>query len=778
MRLTFLSQQQRALNLIWALSKKGKLSKATRLTVVGAGLAGLTAAYAAAKLGVTVTLIESKLLPLHLQRGSQLRFVHPHILDWPAKISEAPLTDLPCLNWGADMAARVCNEILVQWKEVEETIQCFYGYEVREINRSAAGTPVVFAEGTRGNYSRSCDCLILAVGFGLESTIPTVPFLSYWENDNFGRPLITGPLPRNYLVSGCGDGGLIDAIRLCINAFDHADFVYMISRVKELKSLKRILPRIDLRVAARLKNDVDISREVDLRFDRMKGRVGESLVEAKAKKRIIDDIEGQLLEEEYGKLSIPDAVVKVLSEQMREDTVVFLNSPSISPLNLRASILNRFVVFLLRKFGALRYRAGQLEVTQNQVAQKFQVRFHHDQFPIEELDVHEIVVRHGPISVIDRLFPRHIAEDCRLGPDDLDDPTREPLYPRDFLISKDPLLVKRKQIVRLQYAMANSSLAARDRFDSSRYDRFGIQMIDGKVSYTLRPSRSNPSQPSVPVSSFFGIPFQIDPPAGAPFPVSPPPTVQDVLLVHGTAIRSIGHADLTSTRPNERLRTLATLGCFAQLKPTGERGIITTVSALGDPRLVDVNDRIIRASEIDTRKASVIALVSRVRLPTPSSPKASLSDETIQYNRVDAAFAKLSPSIGHEIGFGILYPEAPKLKYDPEASLSGEHASSLIQVRVFKVGASTGLTRGRIHAVLTTASFPSWKDTYHYQGLFSIVSLDGEPFGAQGDGGALVVREDGAVLGLLLGGSEDIAFAIPIETVLSALDCELLLTKD
>ena len=75
-RLTFLSQQQRALNLVWALSSDGSLTRDSRVAVVGAGLAGLTAAYAAHQLGVPVTIFKSKSVALHLQRGSELRFIH------------------------------------------------------------------------------------------------------------------------------------------------------------------------------------------------------------------------------------------------------------------------------------------------------------------------------------------------------------------------------------------------------------------------------------------------------------------------------------------------------------------------------------------------------------------------------------------------------------------------------------------------------------------------------------------------------------------------------
>jgi threonine dehydrogenase-like Zn-dependent dehydrogenase len=92
-RLTFLSQQVRAFNLIWALQEKRCLGKS--VAVIGGGLAGMTAALAAQEAGAAVTLYERKADLLHLQRGCQLRFIHPNVYDWPDPESSDAFTRLP-----------------------------------------------------------------------------------------------------------------------------------------------------------------------------------------------------------------------------------------------------------------------------------------------------------------------------------------------------------------------------------------------------------------------------------------------------------------------------------------------------------------------------------------------------------------------------------------------------------------------------------------------------------------------------------------------------------
>src|SRR3712207_744887 len=78
-QVTIYSQQVRALRLIFALQQQGFLFPKAEMVVVGAGIAGLTAAAAAALCGAHVTVLEQAEELLHLQRGCHTRYLHPRI---------------------------------------------------------------------------------------------------------------------------------------------------------------------------------------------------------------------------------------------------------------------------------------------------------------------------------------------------------------------------------------------------------------------------------------------------------------------------------------------------------------------------------------------------------------------------------------------------------------------------------------------------------------------------------------------------------------------------
>jgi hypothetical protein len=234
---TIFNQQIRALNLIWALDRAGKLRPGSAIAVVGGGIAGLTAAMAlrtifsltADSLPRTVTLFEKRSVLCPLQRGCATRWVHPHIYLWPEEGSTNPSAGLPVMNWRAGRASDVAATIVTEWERgptnkpvnVEQWRNLRYlridhmGREIEWVGeeyKDGATSPEV-----RGD-KRRFDIIILAIGFGNERGGSKRRAVSYWSNETYGQPDLLSRRLR-YLVSGTGDGGLIDLLRLRIADF-------------------------------------------------------------------------------------------------------------------------------------------------------------------------------------------------------------------------------------------------------------------------------------------------------------------------------------------------------------------------------------------------------------------------------------------------------------------------------------------------------------------------------------------------------------------------------
>src|SRR5260370_36856138 len=116
---TVFKQQVRALNLIYALDHfSGEALKEGPIAVIGGGVAGVTAASAAAALGREVHLFEQRPVLCHLQHGCDTRWLHPHIYDWPQPGSDDPYAGLPILNWKEGTAATVAEQIMTEFEEI------------------------------------------------------------------------------------------------------------------------------------------------------------------------------------------------------------------------------------------------------------------------------------------------------------------------------------------------------------------------------------------------------------------------------------------------------------------------------------------------------------------------------------------------------------------------------------------------------------------------------------------------------------------------------------
>jgi hypothetical protein len=341
---TIFNQQIRALNLIWALDRTYRLRSASAIAVVGGGIAGLTAAMALRKIFSldpdparrTITVFEKRSVLCPLQRGCATRWVHPHIYDWPKPGSTNPSAGLPIMNWREGRASDVATTIIGEWEAKqpdEPKVDEWRNLRYIKIHHAAKEVEWVgeqFVDGStspqvRGDKQKF-DIIILAIGFGEECPSSKYPVVSYWRNETHGQPDLSGRQQR-YLISGTGDGGLIDLLRLRIADFREDQIGLQLAperepRYKAIQELRNAYYEGPLAQRAEL---FDRARDLGRKFD----------------------------------------LIHVIKKRLRADTVASLqikNGQRVSDaFGGKSSFLNRFLVSLLFEAGGFSPRFGDLD---------------------------------------------------------------------------------------------------------------------------------------------------------------------------------------------------------------------------------------------------------------------------------------------------------------------------------------------------------------------------------------------------------------------------------
>ncbi|WP_105383672.1 ABC-three component system protein [Neorhizobium alkalisoli] len=224
-RITFYSQQVRALRLAHALSRPGKLKPNDNIAVVGAGAAGVTAALGLALLGNDVTLYDPAASILQLQSASP-RLLHPHIYEWPGLGSLDDRAGLPVLDWSANHGGVVCTQLKADFDAAEARLQNLTfkpAHTLTSLDRAGARWRLGLT--TNGAIThRQFDHVVLAIGFGDEISCGAAIPVHYWKQNSTGSAAAEPHSPATYIVSGNGDGGLTDLLNLLIQDFDHVGF--------------------------------------------------------------------------------------------------------------------------------------------------------------------------------------------------------------------------------------------------------------------------------------------------------------------------------------------------------------------------------------------------------------------------------------------------------------------------------------------------------------------------------------------------------------------------
>jgi tetratricopeptide (TPR) repeat protein len=313
-RLTVLSQQRRALNLVDALIASEEIVRPNgRVAIVGGGISGMTAAAAfavAARELQSIDLFEQTDRLLHLQTNSD-RYLHPHLYDWPAPGAMRSNADLPILNWSAEEAGVVAARILSQFDLIQKQSRNLVVKTkrfVKAITPLGIGCDVAVknAPADGGLY----DAVIIAIGFGYEKEIRGEN-QSYWAPSRLTGPLQSYPQPV-ILVSGNGDGGLVDFAMAAFNRMTHNDITEFLTLYKGIEDTQQALLKIEERAWSDEEESIDILAE-------------------------------------YNSLPIPARLLLDVYDKLRHDTTIWLHTPRQQLFRRETAILNRFTAFLAIK---------------------------------------------------------------------------------------------------------------------------------------------------------------------------------------------------------------------------------------------------------------------------------------------------------------------------------------------------------------------------------------------------------------------------------------------
>jgi hypothetical protein len=248
-RITVFAQQVRALTLIEALRETAWMQKANNVAVVGGGISGITAAMALHVAGLrpslTITIFESRDQLVPLQSSCLDKNLAPHLIDWPSAKAEELYADLPILDWSAGMAGEVATDLLRQFARTG--ISARTSTRVKKIESDVHGVKLTI-ERDGAEIVEPFDAVIVAAGFGLEDKPASIKSEtpSYWRVIPEKEVSLKDHTASKILISGLGDGGLIDFVlfavptlnhkRLCEDMTASIDVKELIERIDEIEA--------------------------------------------------------------------------------------------------------------------------------------------------------------------------------------------------------------------------------------------------------------------------------------------------------------------------------------------------------------------------------------------------------------------------------------------------------------------------------------------------------------------------------------------------------------
>src|SRR5262249_24374524 len=151
---------------------------------------------------------------------------------------EIDQANLPVLSWSANTTKVVFDHMRATWNslldEPEPLITPRFNVNLTELLLSVKDQPdhrplASWEDGLLAASSQ-VDVVILAVGFGTERK-GIDGATAYWDDDLLDKA--HDQAGKRWLVSGSGDGGLTDLMRLCIKQFNHKEVPEAFSKLDE-----------------------------------------------------------------------------------------------------------------------------------------------------------------------------------------------------------------------------------------------------------------------------------------------------------------------------------------------------------------------------------------------------------------------------------------------------------------------------------------------------------------------------------------------------------------
>lgn len=210
---------------------------------------------------------------------------------------------------------------------------------------------------------------------------------------------------------------------------------------------------------------------------------------------------------------------------------------------------------------------------------------------------------------------------------------------------------------------------------------------------------------------------------------------------------SVGHFNITA----------GTLGCFVADRASGEELILSNNHVLADENNATAGDTIVQPGTADGGRRSrdrVGSLARFVRLKR-------------RRNLVDAATASIDPGLEYYYNW-----------MESRGAISGVRTDPLdVGEIVYKVGRTTGVTRGRVSAIeVDGLSVEYDMGDIEFDNQFEIERIGDSPFSLGGDSGSLIVDRYRRAVGMLFAGNDvDVTFANPFAAIQDALRVDLVL---